>query len=109
MATRVCEENGTRTAPTSYSGSDGFHRKLRREVAKERGIEIKQRQSRIRWAPGPTVDWSERTRTQTMTNAAGSGVRCLRGENREGREKDKTERRVTSVSRTDGFDWKLGM
>jgi hypothetical protein len=39
--TKVCKDNETRTAPTSISGTDGFHRKLRTEVAKERGSEVK--------------------------------------------------------------------
>lgn len=39
---RVYNDNDTRTAPTSVCRSDGFHRKLRTEVAKERGSENKQ-------------------------------------------------------------------
>ena len=41
-----------------------------------------------------------------MTNA-GRGARCSTEKKEIGRDKDKTERRVTSVRRTYGFDWEL--
>ena len=39
--TKLWKDNDTLPAPTSFTGSDVFHRKLRREVAKEGGVEIK--------------------------------------------------------------------
>jgi len=45
----VCKNNDTRTAPTSINSPDGFHRKLRREVAMERGSGVKGWQTRIRY------------------------------------------------------------
>ena len=54
--TMVCKDNETRTAPTSTSVTDGFHRELRREVAKERGSTVKGRWSGFRMARGTTVE-----------------------------------------------------
>ena len=47
IAPRIYNDNETQTAPTSVCRSDGFHRKLRTEVEKERGSEIKQGSGRV--------------------------------------------------------------
>ena len=66
----VCNDSETLTAPTSIHGTDGFHQKLWREVAKERGSTVKKQQSGFWLAGGPTIKLMDSKQWQ---NARGSG------------------------------------
>ena len=76
-ANTVWNDNETLTAPTSINSADGFHRKLGREVAKERGSKVKGWRSGIGVAGGPTVESMERTRTREQQ--LGQEVGCFAG------------------------------
>jgi hypothetical protein len=81
---RVYYDNETRTALTFVCRSDGFHRKLRTEVEKERGSEIEQGNGRGRFLKktqaddevGPArvqVPWTHlQTLSSTTSNTCGS-------------------------------------